>query len=141
MSLRDMPGSDPNMADSDAMAAARSRLACGCDMSLRDMSGSDPGMSDPDTTAGTWSVASRGRADTPLARVPPRRHRLERLHAGAGARVESRGARRHGRLPGAAPGALRRRPREGRPAGATGRDPPGLRARPLRRAAPDAAAG
>ena len=46
-----------------------------------------------------------------LARVPARRHRLERLHAGARARVEPRRPRRHRRLPGAAARALRPRRR------------------------------
>ena len=57
-------------------------------------------------------------AHPPLARLPARRHRLERLHAHARARVEPRRARRHRPLPGAAPRALRPRQRR-RPCGPT----------------------
>ena len=49
-------------------------------------------------------------ADPPLARLPARRHRIERLHAPARARVAPRRPRRHGAEPGAA--ARRLRPRQ-----------------------------
>ena len=52
------------------------------------------------------------RAHPPLARLPPRRHGLERLHAPARARVEPRGARRDGAQPGAPSRGVR--PRRGR---------------------------
>ena len=88
-------------------------------------------------------VESRGRAAvravfpsdlrlSSLARVLARRHRVERLHPGARARVEPGRARRHRRLPGAAPGALRPRRRARRRAGAAGRPAARLRPRPLR---------
>ncbi len=70
-------------------------------------------------------------ADPPLARVPPRRHRLQRLHAAARARLDAGGTRRDGVQPGAAtrgirPGrSPRRPPRRRRPAA-------GLRAGPVR---------
>ena len=71
-------------------------------------------------------------ADPPLARVPPGRNGLERLHARARAGVESRRARGDGGLPGAGAGAVRPRGSAGRAAGAAGRSPAGVRARPLR---------
>ena len=80
-------------------------------------------------------------ADPPLARVPARRHRVERLHARARARVEPRRARRHRRLPGARARAVRPRRRPGRAARAAGRAAAGVRARPLRGARAAAAPG
>ena len=68
-------------------------------------------------------------------------HGLERLHAGARARVEPRRARRHRRLPGAAPGALRPRRRDGRAARSCRRAAARLRPRPLRGARGAAAPG
>ena len=59
------------------------------------------------------------RAHPALARIPPRRNGLERLHAPARPRVESRRARRDGAQPGAPPRGVRPRRR--------GRGPPGRR--------------
>ena len=53
-------------------------------------------------------------ADPSLARLPARRHGLERLHPRARARVEPRRARGRRRLPGARAGAVRPRRRAGR---------------------------
>ncbi len=70
-------------------------------------------------------------ADPPLARLSARRHRLQRLHAAARARLDAGGPRRHGVQPGAAargvrPGwGERRTPRRRRAAA-------GVRARSLR---------
>ena len=79
------------------------------------------------------------RAHPALARVPARRHRVQRLHPAAGAGMVPRGSRRHRPEPGAAAGDVRpRRRRNGPPR--RGRLPPGVRARPVRgirrRAAP-----
>ena len=71
------------------------------------------------------------RAHPPLARLPPRRHRLERLHAAARARVEPRGARRDRAQPGAATRGVRPRRRRDRAPGRR-RVAARLRARPLR---------
>ncbi len=83
----------------------------------------------------------RASADPPLARLPARRHRLERLHARARARVEPRRARRRRRLPGAAARAVRPRLGARRRARAAGRAAAGVRARPLRGARGAAAPG
>src|SRR6478609_3756988 len=66
-----------------------------------------------------------------LARIPSRRDGLERLHAPARPRVESRRARRDGAQPGAPPRGVRPR-RRGRAPPGRPRVPPGLRPRPLR---------
>ena len=66
-----------------------------------------------------------------LARIPPRRDGLERLHAPARPRVESRRARRDGAQPGAPPRGVRPRRRGRAPPGRSW-VPPGLRPRPLR---------
>ena len=70
-------------------------------------------------------------ADLHLARLPPRRHRVEHLHAPARARVGPRGARRDRVLPGARTRALRPRGRGDRQAGCR-RAAARLRDRPLR---------
>ena len=66
-----------------------------------------------------------------LARVPPRRHRVERLHPPARPGVVAGRARGNGPQPGASAGGLRPRWRGDRAAGRR-RFPAGLRARPLR---------
>ena len=82
------------------------------------------------------------RADPPLARVPARRHRVERLHAGARAGVEPRRARRDGGLPGARTrSATTSAARAVVAAGAAGRAAARVRARPLRGARGAAAPG
>src|SRR5690348_8343485 len=82
-----------------------------------------------------------GLAHPHLARVPPRRYGLERVHACARTRVEQRRARRHHRLPGAPPGALRHRRRARRRAGAARPAAARVRPRPLRGARGEAPAG
>ena len=95
--------------------------------------------------AGSAAVAPRRQArcsdaHPALARLSPRRHRLERLHADACPRVEQRRARRHRPLAGAEPRALRPR-RRGDGATRRGRPPARLRPRPLRRVRRAARAG
>ena len=59
-------------------------------------------------------VVKMPREDSSLARIPPGRDRLERVHARARARVGPRRARRHGVLSGSASRAVRPRRRQGR---------------------------
>ena len=80
-------------------------------------------------------------ADPALARLPARRHRVERLHARARARVEPRRPRRRRRVPGARARAVRPRRRAGRERRPSGRTAARVRDGPLRRARAEVPAG